>query len=102
MTHREAIVNMVNILGAPRPCPSSEKHCEGCEYEHIEACCEGLRALGYLAENTYKLEKVTKNAAGGDCHHYVFDGPQPDPLEAWERFMKAELNVELSPDWREK
>jgi hypothetical protein len=94
--YRSTLVNIVNMLGAPRPCPVVR--CEGCEYERQEAVCEGLIVLGYLEPPKYKLSHTSKNAAGGDCRHFEFDGPQPDPMDAWERFMKAEFDVEIKAE----
>jgi hypothetical protein len=90
---REALVQIVNILGAPRSCPCNK--CEGCKYEREEAIREGLIALGYLEEVQYDL------ADAGPPTHFVAREPVPDALDAWERFMKAEFNVELKEGWRE-
>lgn len=96
--YREAIVNMVNILGAPVELGCNA--CKGCEYERIEAVTEGLVALGYLEPVEWEdTGKTSINAAGGTTHHFKTKEPVPDPKEGWEKFMKAEFQIDLPPNW---
>jgi len=82
---------MVNMLGSPARVTCHEV-CKGCEYERQEAVCEGLIVLGYLDPPKYRLVKVD---IPGACRHFEYDGPQPDPVDAWRRFMKGEFGVEV-------
>jgi hypothetical protein len=92
-THKQALINVVNLLGPPRK--TTCHSCEGCEFERQEAVCEGLIALGYLDPPTYRMTHTSTNARGGECQHFEFDGPQPDRMDAYRRFMKEQFDVEL-------
>ena len=95
---RAALVHMVNVLGAPRPCPCNK--CDGCEYERDEAIRTGLEALGYLEQEF--IEEGREELPGGGIYHKGHWRIEPDPLEAWENFMRGELGVELREGWKEK
>lgn len=102
-TYRDGLVQMLNVLGAPRPCPGP--HCEGCAYEREEAILTGLTALGYIKRNEFIETGRTEgtNTAGGPMvqveGHWEIE---PEPLDAWEGFMRMEFGVELPAGWKDK
>lgn len=96
-SYRSAIVDMVNMLGAP--VKVSCHTCEGCEYERIEAVTEGLVILGYMEPVEWEFVGETQNHVGGVVQNYKTKKPLPDPIKGWEKFMKAEFNIDLKPGW---
>src|SRR4051812_11614288 len=94
---RQTVVDMLNVLGAPREC--TESCCDGCEFERMEATLQGLEALGYL-RTWFEKTGEHKNPAGGTCIEAVQHMDPEDPLDAWEAFMRGELGITLADGWK--